>query len=79
MLALLFAVRLVTGADRTQRNGVGGSDAMQNGMLALFSMSGDAAADVAPGRSDRMNTGPAENRRSTPPPTPSGAEPSPAQ
>lgn len=43
------------------------------------SMSGDAAADVAPGRSDRMNTGPAENRRSTPPPTPSGAEPSPAQ
>lgn len=43
MLALLFAVRLVTSADSTQRHAVGGSDAMQNGMLALFSMSGDAA------------------------------------
>lgn len=43
MLALMFAVRLMSGAERTQRNGVGGSDAMQNGMLALFSMSGDAA------------------------------------
>jgi len=43
MLALLFAVRLLTSADSTQRHAVGGSDAMQNGMLALFSMSGDAA------------------------------------
>ena len=43
MLALVFAVRLMSGAERTQRNGVGSSDAMQNGMLALFSMSGDAA------------------------------------
>ncbi|WP_230029775.1 PilW family protein [Massilia sp. Bi118] len=43
MLALVFALRLMSGSERTQRNGVGSSDAMQNGMLALFSMSGDAA------------------------------------
>jgi len=43
MLALVFALRLMSGAERTQRNGMGSSDAMQNGMLALFSMSGDAA------------------------------------
>jgi type IV pilus assembly protein PilW len=43
MLALVFAVRLMGGSERTQRNGVGSADAMQNGMLALFSMSGDAA------------------------------------
>lgn len=43
LLALLFAVRLVTTSEKNQRTEVGGSDSMQNGMVALFSMSGDAA------------------------------------
>jgi len=43
MLALVFALRLVTGAERTRDTAVGGSDAMQNGMVALFSIGGDAA------------------------------------
>lgn len=43
MLALVFALRLVTGAERTRDTAVGGSDSMQNGMVALFSISGDAA------------------------------------
>jgi type IV pilus assembly protein PilW len=43
LLALLFAVRLVAGSEKAQRIEVGSSDSMQNGMVALFSMSGDAA------------------------------------
>lgn len=43
MLALLFATRLITGAESNKQAAVGGSDSMQNGMLALFSISGDAA------------------------------------
>jgi len=42
LLALLFAVRLMSGSEQAQRGGVGSSDAMQNGMVALFSMSRDA-------------------------------------
>jgi type IV pilus assembly protein PilW len=56
MLALMFAVRLMTSADRNQRSGIGGSDAMQNGMLALFSMSGDAA-QAGYGLNDQMVAG----------------------
>jgi type IV pilus assembly protein PilW len=43
MLALLFATRLITGAERNKQATLGGSDSMHNGMLALFSISGDAA------------------------------------
>jgi len=42
MLALLFALRLVIGSEQTRDTALGGSDAMQNGMVALFSISGDA-------------------------------------
>jgi len=43
MLALVFALRLVTGSEHARDAAVGGSDSMQNGMVALFSISGDAA------------------------------------
>jgi type IV pilus assembly protein PilW len=43
LLALLFAVRMVAGSEKAMRTEVGGSDSMQNGMVALFSISGDAA------------------------------------
>jgi type IV pilus assembly protein PilW len=43
MLALVFAMRLLTGAEQNRQSAMGGSDAMQNGMLALFSISGDAS------------------------------------
>jgi type IV pilus assembly protein PilW len=42
MLALLFALRLLTGSEQNRQSAMGGSDSMQNGMLALFSISGDA-------------------------------------
>jgi type IV pilus assembly protein PilW len=42
MLALLFATRLLTGSEQNRQSAMGGSDSMQNGMLALFSISGDA-------------------------------------
>lgn len=42
MLALLFATRLVISGEANKDAAVGGSDAMQNGMLAMFSLSGDA-------------------------------------
>lgn len=42
LLALLFAVRIVAGSEQAKGRELGGSDSMQNGMLALFSMSGDA-------------------------------------
>jgi type IV pilus assembly protein PilW len=44
MLALLFAVRMVGGAEQTRRSALGGSDEMQNGMVALFSLSNDAGS-----------------------------------
>ncbi|WP_343733090.1 PilW family protein [Duganella sp.] len=43
MLALLFATRLVISGEANKDAAVGGSDSMQNGMLAMFSLSGDAA------------------------------------
>jgi type IV pilus assembly protein PilW len=42
LLALVFATRLITGAEQNKANALGGSDSMQNGMLAMFSISGDA-------------------------------------
>ncbi len=42
LLALVFATRLITGAEQNKASALGGSDAMQNGMLAMFSISGDA-------------------------------------
>lgn len=42
LLALVFATRLITGAEQNKATALGGSDSMQNGMLAMFSISGDA-------------------------------------
>lgn len=42
MLALLFATRMITGGEQGRQAALGGSDAMQNGMLAMFSISKDA-------------------------------------
>jgi type IV pilus assembly protein PilW len=42
MLALVFAMRLITGAEQNKASALGSSDSMQNGMLAMFSISGDA-------------------------------------
>jgi len=42
LLALLFTLRMVGGAEQTRRSALGGSDEMQNGMVALFSLSNDA-------------------------------------
>jgi type IV pilus assembly protein PilW len=42
MLALMFATRMVTGGERTKQAALAGSDSMQNGMLAMFSLSSDA-------------------------------------
>ncbi|MYN28335.1 PilW family protein [Duganella levis] len=43
MLAILFATRLIISGEQTKDGAVGGSDSMQNGMLALYSISNDAA------------------------------------
>ncbi len=42
MLALMFATRLITGSEQSKQSALGGSDSMQNGMLAMFSISSDA-------------------------------------
>ena len=42
LLALVFATRLITGAEQNKASALGGSDSMQNGMLAMFSISADA-------------------------------------
>eukprot|EP01114_Cavostelium_apophysatum_P024021 TRINITY_DN9259_c0_g1_i1.p1 TRINITY_DN9259_c0_g1~~TRINITY_DN9259_c0_g1_i1.p1 ORF type:complete len:401 (+),score=100.50 TRINITY_DN9259_c0_g1_i1:1761-2963(+) len=42
LLAVLFATRLMTDAERNKQAALGGSDSMQNGMLAMFSISADA-------------------------------------
>ncbi|KQQ97069.1 PilW family protein [Massilia sp. Leaf139] len=42
LLALIFATRLITGSESSKQSALGGSDSMQNGMLAMFSISGDA-------------------------------------
>ncbi len=43
LLAVMFATRLMLGGEQNRSAAVGGSDAMQNGMLALFSIQNDAA------------------------------------
>jgi type IV pilus assembly protein PilW len=43
MLALMFATKMVTGGERTKQAALAGSDSMQNGMLAMFSLSNDAS------------------------------------
>ncbi|WP_332877026.1 PilW family protein [Massilia sp. S19_KUP03_FR1] len=43
LLALMFATRMITGGEKTKQAALGGSDAMQNGMLAMFSITGDVA------------------------------------
>ncbi|MGJ9416782.1 PilW family protein [Massilia sp. CMS3.1] len=42
LLALVFATRLITGSEQAKSSALGSSDSMQNGMLAMFSISGDA-------------------------------------
>ena len=42
LLAVMFATRLMTDAETNKQAALGGSDSMQNGMLAMFSISGDA-------------------------------------
>lgn len=42
MLALLFATKMITGSEQGRHAALGGSDAMQNGMLAMFSINKDA-------------------------------------
>lgn len=41
LLALMFATRLITGGEQNKQAALGGSDAMQNGMMAMFSISSD--------------------------------------
>ncbi|MRW90802.1 pilus assembly protein PilW [Duganella sp. FT80W] len=43
LLALLFATRLVVRGETNKESAIGGSDSMQNGMLAMFQLSGDAS------------------------------------
>jgi type IV pilus assembly protein PilW len=56
LLALLFALNMVGGAEKTRRSALGGSDEMQNGMMALFSLSNDAG-DAGFGLNDPIVTG----------------------
>ena len=42
MLAIVFATRLFVTSEQNKAAAVGGSDSMQNGMLAMFSISNDA-------------------------------------
>lgn len=60
LLALLFATRLVISGETNKDAAVGGGDAMQNGMLAMFQLSGDAAT-AGWGLNDRTVAGCATN------------------
>jgi type IV pilus assembly protein PilW len=42
LLAVLFATRIMTDSERNKDAALGGSDSMQNGMLAMFQISSDA-------------------------------------
>lgn len=42
LLAVMFATRIMTDSETSKRGALGGSDSMQNGMMAMFSISGDA-------------------------------------
>lgn len=41
MLAIMFATRMITGGEQNKQAALGGSDAMQNGMLGMFAISND--------------------------------------
>lgn len=56
MLALMFATRLIANAETSKQSSLGGSDSMQNGMLALFSITHDAA-QAGWGLNDALITG----------------------
>ncbi|RFP19033.1 MULTISPECIES: PilW family protein [unclassified Duganella] len=56
LLALLFATRLIVSGEQNKDAAVGGSDSMQNGMLALFSLSSDAT-EAGWGLNDPMVAG----------------------
>ncbi|HEY1147038.1 MAG TPA: prepilin-type N-terminal cleavage/methylation domain-containing protein, partial [Pseudoduganella sp.] len=43
MLAVIFATRLLVTSEQQKSAAVGGSDSMQNGMLAMFQINTDAA------------------------------------
>ncbi|SDF70073.1 MULTISPECIES: PilW family protein [unclassified Duganella] len=60
LLALLFATRLVISGEANKDAAVGGGDSMQNGMLAMFQLSGDAAI-AGWGLNDRTVNGCATN------------------
>ena len=42
LLAVLFATRMMTESENSKQGALGGSDSMQNGMMAMFSISADA-------------------------------------
>jgi type IV pilus assembly protein PilW len=56
MLALMFATRLVATSEASKQASLGGSDSMQNGMLALFSVNNDIA-QAGWGLNDPLLTG----------------------
>ncbi|CDG83469.1 PilW family protein [Janthinobacterium agaricidamnosum] len=56
MLALLFATRLVLSSEQSKQASLGGSDAMQNGMLALFTINNEAS-QAGWGLNDPLLTG----------------------
>lgn len=56
MLALMFATRIVLTGEQNKQASLGGSDAMQNGMLAMFSISSDAG-QAGYGLNDKIVTG----------------------
>jgi type IV pilus assembly protein PilW len=56
LLAMTFATRMLVGAEQNKAGALGGSDQMQNGMLALFSINEDAA-QAGWGLNDELLTG----------------------
>lgn len=56
LLALMFATRMVLNSEKSKQASLGGSDAMQNGMLGLFSITNDAS-QAGFGLNDPLLTG----------------------
>ncbi|MRV74755.1 pilus assembly protein PilW [Duganella sp. FT92W] len=56
LLAMTFATRMLVSAEQNKASSLGGSDQMQNGMLALFSINEDAA-QAGWGLNDELLTG----------------------
>ncbi|MBY0239059.1 MAG: PilW family protein [Burkholderiaceae bacterium] len=56
LLAMTFATRMLVSAEQNKATSLGGSDQMQNGMLALFSINEDAA-QAGWGLNDELLTG----------------------